>query len=683
MIQKTKVLFKDFFRNPFYDTLLCCGLVYLVLSRPAFSVIQFNRDNLFSSALDGISIVSQFLATATFLFFILFLLISYEFLRSPRTNQLEEALQCIPSGGQKTAGLQLAVPCSLLFAFSLLVFALVYFPFREWVETGFPKGFGRNLVTACALYAFLPGLAGILLGAAWHRARSRVAFYAFFVLSAFMISPMAGDFFLAAGNVANSAGGMSFGAGCQKVLDFWYRLSPVCNSFFNPTYAIATEPYRFALVGFWCLLGLGFFVLTAKKGWKSRLAAAVCLTLCLCCATLGWYRGSDPQEHMATPIERHAIADYTYYETHSQEPTVAPTFHVIQCDLDLRAFIQLDATADLTLDGSFCKTYTFTLYHGYRVSEVTDGNGRGLSFLQEGDCVNVENPSDVPIESLIFYYRGCHPALYSSAQGSFLPGYLCYYPVEGTRQLYGEYCLNTDFAEMRERKFTLRFTTAAEVFTNLPQQKDGSFAGTAESVTIVAGMFRQEELDGVQYIMPWCMSKTDIIFEMRKKTDELNATLGTDFSAPIYSTVIYSPDLLTPVPDGGTGHCVAIGNTLLIGSASLGPDVSQAVTAHCRSVLRNAPDSAAKEWFFTLVQDVLAGNSTGTTVMEQSFGSDPPEAYLPLDYLTSEENEARAIGFYIYRAILQTSLKETAHALFDYLAQGGEDDMTFVQSLGG
>lgn len=679
-MNEIKIVSKSFFRNPFYDALLGGGLLYLFLRCPALAGLSEQSGSLYDAACSAINLLSAFLAVGTFVCFGAFMLLAYAFLRCTSAQHLEETLQCIPSGQRRTAACQLFLLMLLAAAISAAIWALCMTPLSAWLGKAMPKALAENVFLSVLLYAFLPALAGILLGAAWQRLDSRIGFYVFFVFSMFLISPMAGDFFLAAGQMGYAAGGTAAGIATEKILDLWYRMSPIYNSFVDPAYGIAAEPYRFALAGFWGLLGLSV-LLGVKTRRRTRAAGAVSMALCLLCAVFAWQRGSDPQEHLAIPLERLAQSDAVYYAAADGGENRPADFSVTACQLEMRCFSRLKASATLRLDGTYCRQYAFTLYHGYRVASVTGLDGQALSFTQTGDSVVVENPTASAIEQMTFRYGGYHPALYSSAQGIFLPGYFCYYPIEGTWQVFGAYALNNVTARLSPRAFTLSVTGGRDVYTNLTAKEDGTFAGTARSLTVVSGMYQETAADGVRCVRPWCLEDQPLLPLLREEVRTLNETLGTSFSLPDYQAVFYSPDIKSPLPDGGTGRCVAAGDTLLVGTTMQGADRQQAVYAHCVDQLKNAPEGPVKQWFFTVLQDVLQGNGTGS--LTQAFGAAPSEAYAPVDSMTPAQNENREIGFYIDRGIRRTSLPAVMNKLFVYLSSGGsEEALSFVKTLG-
>ena len=87
------------------------------------------------------------------------------------------------------------------------------------------------------------------------------------------------------------------------------------------------------------------------------------------------------------------MADWDYYmQKHKDISETAATFEIKEYDLEFTVGRELRATAVLKIDKNNLNEYPLTLYHGYRIQSVADGNGQALSYAQEGDAVTVYNP---------------------------------------------------------------------------------------------------------------------------------------------------------------------------------------------------------------------------------------------------------------------------------------------------
>ena len=99
-------------------------------------------------------------------------------------------------------------------------------------------------------------------------------------------------------------------------------------------------------------------------------------------------------------------------------------FQVTSYEMDIRFGRELSAVVGMELgDGAVLPQYTFTLFHGYEVSDVQDAEGRLLDYVQDGDWVTIGNPDQVDCSSITVSYHGSSPAFYANRNDCFLPGF--------------------------------------------------------------------------------------------------------------------------------------------------------------------------------------------------------------------------------------------------------------------
>ena len=84
-------------------------------------------------------------------------------------------------------------------------------------------------------------------------------------------------------------------------------------------------------------------------------------------------------------------ADTTYYDMIHKDcqKDEAADFRVKKYQLDFSVGLNLTGSAKVYVDRSELKSYRFTLYHGYKVKQVTDQTGAALDFRREYDYVTV------------------------------------------------------------------------------------------------------------------------------------------------------------------------------------------------------------------------------------------------------------------------------------------------------
>ncbi len=680
MFRRVRLLTKEFFKVPFFDILLLCVIVYLFsYGGDVYNASTNAADSAFLSADNAIGFTASFLAVCTFIGLALFMILSYEFTRRCKTYALSELLD-VYGHGAPTLGAQLALLASMAVVYWGYVCCLCLRILHATNTLSSP--ITGNVLLASVLYGFFPALAGILLGAAGQKLGGRVGFYLFLIASIFFSTQMSRDAYFTLGSILSEAADIPAGIAAQKILDYWFRLPPVYGSFNSTVYGIGIEPFHWALAAMWCLLG-GGALLALSHGRLRKAAGAVCFGAALLCAAFVWHRGSNWQEYPVTPLERNVLGD-TYYYSHTQTDSKAAEeaagFQVRAYSMDLRCFSELDANVAVTLDGSVLDAYTFTLAHNFTISRITDGQGEKLDFTRDGDYVTVNNPDNRAISELRFRYSGWHDSLFSSAQGVYLPGYFCYYPIPGRQSVYEDWNLTYPQTALEPCAFSVRVRAMCPVFTNLTDQKDGVFSGTASSLSVVGGLYREETADGVRYVLPWWMDETDMGERLTQAIAQLNADWELDIPLPSYTVVFYSPSVLHPT--SSTGTCTSTQDALFVGHTYTGVETNSMARAYLQSILaQTGAGGPARTWFLSILQGILNGDVTGQGALISAFGGRLPEQWTPNENLSDEENLNWQVGYLLASAMEQTSAKEVLQSLYAYLSAGGGDDLDFAQSL--
>ena len=677
MLRRTRLLAKEFFKVPLFDTLLICVLVYLFYYGSDVYRAEYLQASQLQYATNAINFTAGFLAVCAYLGLALFMLLSYEFLHRCRTYSLAETMAATGRSGM-TLRAQLFLLILLVLAFWAYICALCLRIMHATNTLASPLM--GNLLLASVLYGFFPALIGVLLGAAGQKLVGRIGFYSFLALTVFFTSQMSRDVYFTLSGIAWEAAGDPAGIAAEKLMDYWFRLSPVYNSTVSTAYGIGIEPFHWALAAMWCLLGGGVLLATAR-GWVKRSGSIGCFVLALLCAVFVWHRGSNWNEYLGPFLERQVLRDSSYYQDREAVTAQAAAFHVTAYDMDLHCLAELSADVTVTLDNSGLDAYDFTLYHGFSVSQITDGDGNPVSFVRNGDYITVYR-EDLPISQLRFRYSGWHEELYSTVQGIYLPGYFCYYPMEGRRAVFDGAQLSFLEADLAPCDFSVRVHALCPVFTNLSAQGNDGFAGTATNLTVMGGFYQEQVVDDVRYVFPWGVEWSDMQGQLTELLTQINADWDLELPIPSYSAVFYSPHISLPV--ASTGRCTATEDALFVGFTYAGPDVNNMADAHLqRWLAQTVHDGPVRTWFLQILQGIINGDATGQNALKASFGSKLPEQWTPTEGAAEAENEMREVGYCIARAMETTSAKEVLQKIYAYLKTGDGDDLAFARSLVG
>ncbi|MCI5659030.1 MAG: hypothetical protein MR280_00030 [Clostridium sp.] len=198
------------------------------------------------------------------------------------------------------------------------------------------------------------------------------------------------------------------------------------------------------------------------------------------------------------------FADAAYYETiHAGEQrNVAADFRVKKYRLDFSVGLNLTGSAKVYVDRSELTSYRFTLYHGYKVKQVTDQTGAALDFRREYDYVTVTR-GGAAVEYLCLEYTGKSPKYYSSYAGVCLPANFAYYPIPGYRELFKDFYYGfIDCSLPYDTAFDVHCSGRKQMYCNLAARGDNHFAGNARSITLLSGFYDTLKLNNTLVVYP-------------------------------------------------------------------------------------------------------------------------------------------------------------------------------------
>lgn len=553
------ILAKELLRRIFVIVLLAGSALYLIRSSSAdLSVFTV----CYSDISDLLSVISYFISVLVFVNLSVFTFLAYLFVKQARIKGLEETISAIPAGANKTLRDQFFVLLLLGFgvtSFSLFILAVSFYrPFYMIIHE-YPL-FVSNLVFGCIIYSGLSILLGIVVGATGAVINNDFFFLFCFLAFVFLSNPITEKLYMSIGLLGIEIGGVKTGAALQKAFGFFNKLSPVINTFFDPTIGIQLVPTHLGIYCFWIILFLGIFVIFSKA--HKKIIGILCIFASIAVLFIISPYCCEPIKRMSTSAEDLYQKDiYWYRENVSENKTEKEEeqnnlFSIVEEELSFSSFEKLYCQCELTLSRTDLYSYDFTLYHGFTITRIYDAKGKGLLFDRDGDYVTIYSSDSENMRHISISYSGYHTDLYSVWQGMYLPGYFAFYPIEGRVSLWNDEEGILQLHKYPKRHFVVNVKSIMPVFCNLPQVEKGVFEGTASSVTIICGMYRETVENGIRYIAPWCISPENISELLKNRTE--------------IKTVIYSPSLKTPVPGKETGYSLVLDDTLLIGTTFSG-----------------------------------------------------------------------------------------------------------------
>ena len=458
--------------------------------------------------------------------FLFCLFIGYELSEGIRAENLQEVW------GTGRNGLGRVVLAHLLvlagFAFLLTLQYGGYNLYACLRYQGATAGYGLNLLGAHLLYLFLPCFAACLMGTVLALFAGRYTAYGVMVLIGYLSSSLFAEL-LEAVNV--------FGGRAAGRLLTLFTLPHQSRMILDEDYGFGLEGYRFFRVAFWLLLLAGLLWLGCRM--RRRWPALLCGGLAVLCVGGFFFRGSALVREDGP--DRTSDVLYFYYSENPVRNQPAD-FAVRSCDLKLKITDRLKGTATLAVEknevGADCR---FTLYHGYKLTSLTDGAGDPLEYKREGDYLTVYPPAGERLEELVFQYRGEGGLSYSNRQAVFLPAGFGYYPLEGWVPLYEEN--EVPFAAVgAEKDFTLQVSASCPLEVSLPPAEKG-YAGRTQGVTLLGGLVIRGDCGGMELVSASLSHRMGNIFwdEYQSRLDAA-AQLGFDFSDKLKDKPVFLTD---------------------------------------------------------------------------------------------------------------------------------------------
>lgn len=427
----------------------------------------------------------------------IFIFLGYELAVSLWENKLHESLQVMARGVGATAAsilillVCLAVICSLVELAGLMVlFGMTGIRFAPFLW---------HNIKIVLLYILAPAIIGGFSGCALAALfkTKRVGAYLCAIIFLLLNTDFAEPFLNIPYNYFN---------GAEEATNFLYQLKrfftlvPVSISStyaIDSLYGVPMEPVRWLLSGFWLILSFVIFCLGLWGSFPSKKVVYGAAVVILSAFGIYIFSGLDNVLVFDKDMSGYAEADQMYYildnEQESEEEDPGFSISAYAMTLDINKKLRAEVTASLDIADKNREELHFTLYHGYALSSIQLLDGTEIPFDQQGDTVTVFTADLGMEDTIVFRYKGYSAKYYSTSQAIFLPAYFPYYPVAGIRNVWDEEKIgtNTDITES-EAQFSVEVNTPNHVYSNL--DGDGkSFAGTAQGVTICAGLVTQEE----------------------------------------------------------------------------------------------------------------------------------------------------------------------------------------------
>lgn len=480
---------KRFFKSP---ALVIGSILYIVL---LYLLQPFHAPK----TIEAVS--NNTLMTLSFSF-LYFLIISYEFFYQTRAQKLDEIVRNSKMGWlrEKSYGVLLFLGFD---AILYVIYLVVSIWGTNYVLGTFNIEWTKMLVKAFFLYHFLLYFFAILLGLLISMISSRLKAFgtlaAVFALFSRILLPII----------------MQIVARSEKwthILDIFGIMNRSYGAFCDLFYNYSTESVNLQRILFWILFSISLLFLfraREKKIWIT----GVCFGLTL--ITFALYIQPSGERYISGNWGAYA-ADNQYYNllfasksgigygTADEYEGIGrsykeASFKILKYAGELSAKRELNASIDVEVDRKDLCEYIFTLYHGYRLSQVTDEKGNSIPFEQDVDHVRLNTQNCQPLEKIHFEYAGYSREYVTTSQAVLLGGNFPYLPQPGWLPYKGEPkngALHTDEYNLKGLcypvEYDITFPTEATMYTNLTESEKAHFVGKSEGATFISSKFMGE-----------------------------------------------------------------------------------------------------------------------------------------------------------------------------------------------
>lgn len=311
----------------------------------------------------------------------------------------------------------------------------------------------------------------------------------------------------------------SYGINFSKLFEFFFLVPHSVSSMPNYLTCLILDFNKISLLLFYIVLSVLIVVIATVKSQKEKaIKGAACSVLCFTLLAGYFMPVSNPKYDLSASGSISSDSTYyLYYKDCVKEE--AADFAVEKYNLKLSARLNLKADATVYVDNKNLDEYKFTLYHKYKVLEVTNQNNKKLDFAQDCDYLTIYSSGQTEYLNIKYYECGGYSQYYSSYTGINLPGNFYFYPVAGFHKMYEDLFCFVCRELPEETVFEVEFDYPKTVYSNLDEVGKNTFSGVSKSLTLLSGYYKTEKIEDTVVYYPY-MSKEYKAADLHKYLDD-------------------------------------------------------------------------------------------------------------------------------------------------------------------
>lgn len=415
------------------------------------------------------------------LYFILFLLISYELNSIMKRNGISETLYFCNKGRGYISNIIMLSICN--FIFSVVVWFINILGYCiKFVEN---SRYLWNITNNIFVNYILIGTLAILIGAIISNIKNKKLDYILILVLFILISP-----------IMDILGEIFYDNDLFYKIKWWFSFLPQGLSFVENYYiGFVVQIQKVSLVCLWIMCCIVIQQILLRVKWKKIVLSLIgVIVFTIGCIIPGHELTPSYQDNnwMFYPRQYYEQQENDFNKTYAY-------FKVDNYNIDFTILNQLYAEVKMSIAPNDLAEYAFTLYHAYEVRDVMDQNGNSLLFNRNGDYLTVQTDGQ-SVSELTIAYVGTGIPFYSEFGGTFLKSGIAFYPIVGYHKQYED----GKFIDVVSEKtnYNVSVHSLNDFYCTLEQVDKNRFSGNSESFTLIDGIISVDQINDVTFVYP-------------------------------------------------------------------------------------------------------------------------------------------------------------------------------------
>ena len=428
---------------------------------------------------------------------IIFVLISFEYMKKLYNNGVEETILATAKGiRRKNYKACFMVMTTIAVVFSIVILIIVLIEYKNFRISDPDNEYVKHIVKCITLHIFMVMELGIVIGTSLAVFRKRIVPYVVMTMFILLSCPFATS--MASTVMLSSMKSWNPGRVAFKIISNFYIVPRFdMNYIADDCFGESLLADRIFIILFWIVFFAVIVCITRKKKKIITAVVAIASVVLMFC-----YHSNIDKMGYGRDSFYAGDPDWIYSKTAVNKKEAAQ-YKILSYDMKLSMGLLLNAEVNMKVSKSLDE-YKMTLFKDYIVKNVVDQKGNDLDFNQEESYITVKNKDNKKITNIIIIYSGASSDYFANYQRCFLPGYYLYYPRAGYIPVIDK---TYDYVYYNfvdpDTEFNVKVKNPEKYISNLPL-KNGKFSGKCDGFTLLKGFYKEKNLgNGNKLIYPY------------------------------------------------------------------------------------------------------------------------------------------------------------------------------------